>query len=306
MITKNKETETVTRIIFTTFLVWILFSNIVYSQRLANNIPPEKFAQRNKVAIPQIFLWHFNLLVVEPKYYEELNAAKREKYDKLKLGETVTFLIIGEQVGDTRFFKYLIKEGTPRLDSYKVMGKVTISKSQYVLHLSKLPPLTNNDFDKFKKLINVSELTYDDHLFATEAINALHGKNSFIDLLDPIAHAISEGTIILIAKKDESAFQVFDIDTNKPDAKKYPKGEFVESMGNTVWLYSKINGREYTTIYSHLDNIQIDLGSKVKQAETIIGKWQKEKTNISIWRTHGKQQRFLRNNPYCILPVATK
>ncbi|MDR0335966.1 MAG: M23 family metallopeptidase [Planctomycetaceae bacterium] len=301
------------KIIFTTlfiFLILVIFSNKVFSQNLANVAPPDNFAKASTISsLPQVLLWHFNLLVLAPEYYEELNAAKLEKYDKLKAGETVNFLIIGDQVGDARFFKYLLQEGVPRLDNYKVLGKVTISKPRYTSNVPMLPPLSKDDFGRVKKLVDMPELTYEDHLFATKAINALRGvrgKDIFIDLLDPTARAIADGTVILVARKGERNFQVFDIDTNKADIKKYSKGKFVESLGNTVWLYSKIDGREYTTIYAHLDNLQTSLGAKVIQAETIIGKWQNEKQNISIWRTHGKQQRFLRNEPYCIMPITIK
>jgi hypothetical protein len=304
-----KETYIMKKIIFTTlftFLILVLFSNIVYSQNLADSIPPENFARAKTIAVvPQVLFWHFNLLVVEPKYNKELNAAKRKEYDKLKIGETVTFSIIGDQVDEARFFRYLLKEGESKLDTYKVLGKVTISKPRYTSNLPMLLPPSKNDFDEIKKLVDMPELTYEDHIFATNAINALRGKDTFIDLLDPTARAIADGTVILVARKEDRDFRVFDIDTNKPDTKKYPKGKFVESLGNTVWLYSKIEDREYTTIYAHLDNFQTYLGSNVIKSET-IGKWQHEKSTINIWRTHGRQQRFLRNEPYCIMPLTIK
>jgi hypothetical protein len=273
------------------------------------NIPPNTLrAYRNAVNTPIVICWHLNVLVVEPQYNQRLRTAKWKELKKLNPGESATYLIVGEEVsgdaGNFHFFRYLIKEGEPRLDppGYKVLGKIKIERSRYSINLAELPPLSPNDFEKYKKELKLDKLTYGDHLFVTKAINALKGNETIIDLLDSKARSVADGTVILTAKKEEATFHVFDVDTKQTDKTPYPKGEFVKSLGNTIWLHTKMpNGMEYTVIYAQLDDVDVSIGSFVKQSKT-IGKWNK-KRDITMWRVRGKQERFLQNEPYRVFPI---
>lgn len=307
-------------------------SQFILGQELANFVPPSNFDRGTALArAPGALLWNFQLFVVGPRnaklFGEEVDKAKNE----LKPGETAKYYLVGEVVGNTAIFRYLERVGRPvlRKGTERTIGIIELGKSRYALKPGPLWALSKDEFAELKKQLKDSQLTFADHCFGTEALNALNGysvnatdkvkalqllaKVEWKDLLeeDRRARAVADGTVILVAHANEDTYRVYDADMMQLDKKAYPKGEYVKSLGNTVWLYSKTaSGEEYTTIYSNLGKIDVKLGQQTERAETVLGQWETLATpavNWSIWRVHGPGQRFLRDvgtaKPYCVLPA---
>lgn len=303
----------------------------LFSQELANFIPPSNFDRGTALArAPGALLWNFQIFVIGPRNAELFGEEVAKAKNELKTGETVKHYIVGEQAGSTVFFRYLERADRPvyRKATERTLGVIELSKARYALKPGPILVLSPEAFGEVKEQLKDSPLTYADHCFSTEAINALNGysvdaqdkEKAFrlmnnVDLKDLLAEdlqarAVANGTVILVAHANEDTYRVYSIDTQQPDKKAYPKGEYVKSLGNTVWLNSKTpSGEEYTTIYSNLDKIEVKLGQQTERADAVIGKWKTpgSSVNCSIWRVHGPNQRFLRDigdvTPYSVMPV---
>ena len=300
------------------------------TQELRDFVPPNNF-DRGLAAgrAPLAVLWNLQLYIGYQNSQAYTNAVEKAK-DALKPGETAHYGVIVRYAGGTTLFQRLerIDEPTLKATEDKTLAVIKLSKSKYGIKVGPLPALSKEAFNEAKKSIN-APLTYADHCFATEALNAVNGysvnatdvagtlrllgqiKLQDLTKEDLTARAVTDGTIILTAKADESTYRVFNIETGQLDAMTYPQGEFLKSLGNTVWLYTRTaEGAEYTTIYAHLDKVDAKPGQQTKRAESVLGKWKtldSTTINLEIWRVHGQQQRFFRDTgepkPYCVLPV---
>lgn len=309
-------------------------SHCLFSQELADFVPPSNFAKGAAIVdAPDVILWHFKLFVIGPRNMKLFNEAVEKARKELKPGESAKYYVVGEYAAGTVFFRYLEHTDRPvyRKVSERTIALIELGKARYILKPGPTSVLSKEAFGELKKHLKASPLTYADHCFGTEAMNALNGysvdagdtatalrlrtKLEWKDLLqdDLRARAVANGTVILVANANEDTYRVYNVDTKQLDKKAYPKGEYLKSLGNTVWLYTKTaSGEEYTTVYANLDKIDAKLGQPTLRADSIIGQWKtlaSPPLNWSVWRVHGPGQRFfLRENgvakPYRVLPVS--
>ena len=316
----------------TVIFVFLLFltTPLAFTQGVAFLPPSQSEQVRNVGRAPKALLWNFQLFYVGPHNARLFEQEVKKAEESLKPGETVQFRVIARQVGSILVFQRLERADIPVIKPVEdmTMALIELSKSQFAIKSGLLSALSKAEFDEVKRQLDNSPLTYADHCFGTEALNALNGYSvdatdiaaiqrlrgrlELQDLTkeDLAARAVAEGVVILIAEAAADTYRVFNIETGQVDRTAYPKGEFIKSLGGTVWLYTKrADGTEYTTIYANLDKIAVEPGRRTNRSETVLGQWKTFSSptlNLSIWRVHGAEQRFLRETgepkPYCVLP----
>lgn len=306
------------------------------AQELRDFIPPSNFDRGTALArAPGALLWNFQLFYIGPRNARLFEEAVKKAKESLKPGETVHYRVIVRYAGSTVIFQRIERDDIPTISvpEDKVLAVIELTKMKFGFRSRPLFPLSKEAFAEVKKQLGDSPLTYEDHCFVTDAINALN-EHEPIDVRtyedgqklsprlerqdltkeDLTAWAVGQGVVILVAKADESTYRVYDTETDKIDGMAYTKGEFLKSLGNTVWLWSRSrDGAEYVTIYSNLDTIKAKLGQYTIPARIDIGQWKRSTSralNWSIWRVHGPEQRFLREigepKPYCVVPIPEK
>lgn len=319
---------------FSLFFI-LLLTTVSSGQELRDFVPPNRVpAWAAILDVPSEVMLYSQLLYIGPRNARLLGEEIKKAEEALKPGETAKYIVIVRYGGGTIIFQRLERIdvdflGTP---DDKVLAIITLSRPKFGFKVGPIPALSKEAFGEVKKQLGDTPLTYADHCFCIEAINAsnghsidandtaktlrLLGKLELRDLTkeDMNARASADGTVILATVANEPTYRVYIVESGQLDKTAYPKGEFLKSLGNTVWLYTKTDdGCEYVTIYANLDKVNAKPGDKTKRADTVLGQWKSLASptlNWSVWRVHGPKQRFFREaggpKPYCILPLSQK
>jgi hypothetical protein len=255
------------------------------------------------------------VLFLDPEFERACSAAIDAARKGLKVGEERTVscsyreseIVGGEAV---RKFIALVDVPSATLDpAERHTPAITISRTIELL----CPPLPLDAaaFARAKKDgLLPQAATYEDHVYSTNLLAHLRGFDtemvsgvpslvscSFQDLTRQAIRAPHDATLTLVSRAGEDRYSVWNLETDKADAKQYDKGRELKESGNTVHLVVRPRADlEYTVVLKNLPKIEAPLGQL--RAGSVISTLDKssQPMQLEIHRAYTAKGRFLRGS----------
>ena len=255
---------------------------------------PTAELESNVASLPEVVFWWFDNCFLVPANQGAFESAIEDEWSKLNPGETKVFRIVVGGSKERPVFRHLDPDGNGIFlpANTWVTGKIAISRREFV-YTPETPTVDppQESFEIWKRRYSGSPVTYDDFRVACNTIINLSGFGT-IDLREKNVFAPFDGTVILVARAEDSEYNVFNVASNSKDSSGYAKGAAIERLGTTVWVLS--DDRKYVAVASELARENVEPGDRVSRGRTKLGNWRDYgQATFRLYRIFSSDQYFL-------------